>query len=113
MSYQQRDIVLIPVPFTDLSTNKRRPVLVISSTTHNATSPDILVAAITSNIQSPFGGVLIDTPDMESGAMPRVSIIRPDKLYSLSDTLVVSHIGQLGESKFVEFLAALDTVLGR
>ncbi len=29
--YNQGDIVLIPIPFTDLSNSKRRPVVIISN----------------------------------------------------------------------------------
>jgi mRNA interferase MazF len=32
---EQGDIVLIPVPFTDLSAQKRRPVIVISNKAYN------------------------------------------------------------------------------
>lgn len=31
MNVKQRDIILIPVPFSDLSTSKRRPAIVISN----------------------------------------------------------------------------------
>jgi len=34
--YSKGEIVLIPVPFTDLSATKKRPVLVVSNDTHNA-----------------------------------------------------------------------------
>lgn len=49
MRPRQGDIVLIPVPFTDLSSRKRRPVIVISSDAYNAVSPDMIVVAMTSN----------------------------------------------------------------
>ncbi len=29
--YKQRDILLIPIPFTDLTAQRRRPVLVVSN----------------------------------------------------------------------------------
>lgn len=45
----QGDIVLIPVPFTDLSSQKRRPVIVISNDSYNYKADDILVVAMTSN----------------------------------------------------------------
>ena len=33
--YKRGEIVLIPVPFSNLSSVKKRPVLVISNTLHN------------------------------------------------------------------------------
>ena len=47
--YEQGDIVLIPVPFTDLSSQRRRPVIVISNSTYNQKTTDIVVVAMTSN----------------------------------------------------------------
>ncbi len=46
---KQGDIVLIPIPFTDLSSHKRRPVIVISNDDYNQRAPDVIVVAMTSN----------------------------------------------------------------
>jgi mRNA interferase MazF len=48
--YKQGDILLISVPFTDLTSSKKRPVLVLSNDEFNYKSEDIIVAAITSNV---------------------------------------------------------------
>ncbi len=48
---EQGDIVLIPIPFTDLSSQKRRPVIVISNNQYNAKTRDVVVVAMTSNPQ--------------------------------------------------------------
>jgi mRNA interferase MazF len=45
---KQGTIVLTPFPFTDLSTSKRRPALVISK--NNQQKTDIVVAYISSKI---------------------------------------------------------------
>ena len=42
------DIVLVPFPFTDLSTTKQRPAVVLSSERYHQVTGDCLVAAITS-----------------------------------------------------------------
>jgi mRNA interferase MazF len=89
--YKRGEIVLIPVPFSDLSSVKKRPVLVISNTSHNNTNSDIIVVAITSNMQQ--NGIVIETKDLLSGALPKTSIIRCDKIYTLEKSIVIKQIG--------------------
>jgi mRNA interferase MazF len=52
MMYNQGDILLIPIPFSDLTSSKKRPVLVLSNNDYNRKTEDIIVAAVTSNITS-------------------------------------------------------------
>ncbi len=40
---EQGDIVLIPISFTDLPSQKRRPVVVISNDAYNRKTADIVV----------------------------------------------------------------------
>ena len=47
-SYRRGDIVLVSFPFTDLSSSKRRPALVISPDAFNKRGQDVVLAAITS-----------------------------------------------------------------
>jgi mRNA interferase MazF len=50
MAFQRGDIVLVPFPFTDLTRPKVRPAVVVSSLLFNSTSPDVILAAISSRI---------------------------------------------------------------
>jgi mRNA-degrading endonuclease toxin of MazEF toxin-antitoxin module len=45
---EQGDILLVPIPFTDLSSQKRRPVIVVSNNTYNQKTTDLVVVAMTS-----------------------------------------------------------------
>jgi mRNA-degrading endonuclease toxin of MazEF toxin-antitoxin module len=49
-SYKQGEIILVPFPFTDLSSTKQRPGLIVSRDDFNTTRSDLLIAAITSQI---------------------------------------------------------------
>ena len=110
---KQRDIVLIAVPYADLSAAKRRPVLILSSDVHLRQSPDMLVATITSNLSIGMFGVVIDTVDMEVGSLPARSLIRADKLHNLSQREIIKPYGRLSQVAFEDVLKALDSVLGR
>jgi mRNA interferase MazF len=113
MTPEQRDIVLIPVPFSDLSSSKRRPVLVLSKTAYNRGSSDVLVAAITSNIISSAPGVIITSSDLLAGGLPLDSLVRVDKLYTLSRGIIIKRNGKLRPEAFEQILSALDDLLGR
>ena len=46
MAYRQGDIVLVSFPFTDLTSSKRRPALVLSPDSFNAAGEDLVLAEV-------------------------------------------------------------------
>jgi mRNA interferase MazF len=66
---KQGDIVLIPVPFTDLSSTKRRPVIVISRNEYNLSSSDVLVVAMTSNLAAAPYSFIFQPTDLMAGSL--------------------------------------------
>lgn len=50
--FKQGEIVLIPVPFSDLKQQKQRPVLILSNVGYNQVTEDITVVAITSKLKN-------------------------------------------------------------
>jgi len=72
--FDQGEILLIPVPFSNLSSVKKRPVLVLSNNAHNSSSPDIIVIAITSNLAQK--GIEISDNSLTDGFLPKKSIIK-------------------------------------
>ncbi|MGB4438602.1 MAG: type II toxin-antitoxin system PemK/MazF family toxin [Sedimentibacter sp.] len=91
--YSQGDILLIPIPFSDLTSSKKRPVIVLSNSIYNQKTEDILVAAITSNLYEKEYSVLITNEYMKEGTLKVTSSIRIDKIYTLSKFIVIKKFG--------------------
>ena len=94
--YKRGEIVLVPVPFSDLSAVKKRPVLVISNTAYNCINRDIIVVAITSNLQQ--NGIVIDEDDIIVGQLPKISLIRSDKIYTLEQNIALKSLAFISDS---------------
>src|SRR6266478_7117806 len=92
---EQGDIVLIPIPFTDLSSQKRRPVIVISNNQYNAKRRDVVVVAMTSNPQPTDYSFLISSSDLVKGTLNRSGKIRVDKIYTMSQTMIAKTFGRV------------------
>jgi mRNA interferase MazF len=107
--YKRGEIVLLPVPFSDLSSVKRRPVLVISNTSHNCTNSDMIVVAITSNMQQ--NGIVIETKDLLAGELPKKSLIRCDKIYTLEQCIVIKQIGIVSESVLKKVISDINMLI--
>ena len=50
-SFSSGDIILVPFPFTNQKTTKKRPAVVISSQAYNGERPDLIIMAVTSQIK--------------------------------------------------------------
>jgi mRNA interferase MazF len=95
MTPEWGDIVLIPVPFTDLSSQKRRPVIVISNDDHSRHTQDVVVVAMTSNPVAGRFGFEITSADLADGVLNRPGMVRPDKIYTLDQSLIVKRFGRV------------------
>lgn len=93
--YKQGDIVLIPIPFTDLTSSKKRPVLVISNDVYNRNTDDFVVAAVTSNVDNKVYIIDLGNNDLSEGALTKKSCIRADKIYTLSQSIAIKKFGHV------------------
>ena len=107
---EQGDLVLIPVPFTDLSSQKRRPVIVISNDTHNRRNPDVVVVAMTSRPHADAFSFQIRSSDLVEGALNRPGTVRVDKIYTLAKAIIVKRFGKVSP-EVVDRIRVLLTAL--
>lgn len=82
MRITQREVILIPFLFSDLTGTKVRPALVISNDEYNTNNYDVVVLAVTSNLSPGPFKVFLDCNDLDTGFLPVKSAIRVDKPFS-------------------------------
>ena len=107
MVYRQGDIVLVSFPFTDLTSTKRRPALVLSPDPFNAAGEDLVLAAVTSHITDDPNAVRLWRGDFAAGGLPKPSMVKATKLFTMHSSLIVKRIGALRAEKMGEVLRTL------
>lgn len=108
---KQRDIILIPIPFSDFSTSKKRPAIVISNSSYNKYNEDVICCAITSNPRNYAGCVPIDNYDLESGHLKYESQIKPTKVFTLNKNLIIKFLARLNAEKSKEVIRSLNSFI--
>ena len=106
--YEFGDVVLVPFPFTDQSTSKKRPAVVVSSLTYHQQRPDVIVIAVTSQIK-PLSG---DMPllNWHAAGLLKPSVIKP-VLTTIEPTLILKRLGRLNEADRHNLKRILATLL--
>ena len=87
-------IILIPFPFTDLSSTKLRPALVL----HEG-EKDVVAAFISSRTENPKpADVVIDEnhPEFKQTGLKLTSVLKIDKIATISKELIIGEIGEVG-----------------
>ncbi len=110
---EQGDILLIPVPFTDLSSQKRRPVVVISNNRYNAKTSDVVVVAMTSNPAQADYSFTISSSDLEIGSLNRPGKVRVDRIYTLAQSVAVKKFGRVNQTTLERIRATLADLIGK
>ena len=111
MAYDRFDVVVVPFPFTDRQSDKRRPALIVSdSVNFNHNSGHCVLAMITSNRQSPWQ---LDVPvnDLEAAGLPSSSKVRM-KLFTMDSRLILRKAGHLSPEDQANVNSALVRLAG-
>ena len=99
--FKQGDIIVVKFPFTDGSQFKKRPALVISNTKLDK-SEDCLLVQITSKLHNDGFSIIINDKDCLK-PLPLKSYIRPHKIFTVHNSMIISKISQVNRNFLKRF----------
>jgi len=100
ITFNQGEILVVPFPFSDLTSIRQRPVLVLSKKEYNEKCEDIITCGITSNIKDDSFSVLIENFNLSEGKIPIKSRIKVDKLFTLNKGIVIKKLAKVNRNTF-------------
>lgn len=105
------DVVLVPFPFTDQSSTKKRPAVIISSEAYHQQRPDLIIMAITSQVKpaQTVGEVIVQ--DWQGAGLLKPSAIKP-VITTIERGLIIHQLGQLKADDKAALSRSIDQILG-
>ena len=108
--YHKGDVILVPFPFSDQTTTKKRPAVIISSDTYNNISQDIFIMAITSQIRNPIGIGEFLIGDWQSAGLLKSSAVK-SAISTIEQRLVMKILGRFSPKDLSPLEKALKELL--
>jgi mRNA interferase MazF len=98
-------------PFTDLTSSKKRPAVVVSSHLYNKNKKNLIIMPVTSQIHEAYYG---DTAlkDWQQSSLLKPSVIKPI-MTTLEKTLVIRKFGELSETDQTALLNSIKNIIGK
>lgn len=109
--YNKWDIILVNFPFTDLSSNKKRPSLIISPDEYNV-NDDLIITFITSNIPSELRSSDFLVNNWKESGLLKPSLIRM-KFATIAKSIVHKKLGKLSDADIIRFSSFLLNFFGK
>ena len=100
------DIVVVPFPFSDLSSTKKRPALIATV----LEGDDLILCLITSSRFDKYS-IKLSNSHFNQGKLNVESHIRPNRLFTADKSLILYRIGTLKETKTTEVIAKIVSIL--
>src|SRR2546425_13216693 len=92
------DVVVLPFPQTNLQSGKRRPALVVA----NLPGDDLILCQITSQTRNDGQSVPLLIADFENGRLAVDSFIRPQRLCTVEQSVILYAAGKIKNTKLQE-----------
>lgn len=101
------EVVVVPFPFSDLTTAKRRPALVLAGLERD----DLILCQITSQAIKDQYAIPLQDHDFSEGALKQPSQVRPNRLFTADSQIVLYRVGILKETKLTEIIEKLVKII--
>lgn len=105
--FMKGDVVVLPFPFTDLSSAKKRPALILA----DITGDDYIMLQITSQHVKDNYAISLLKADFSSGSLNQDSNIRPNKIFTLDKRLILYKVGHINHTKVSECINKLCVII--
>lgn len=109
--YKQREIVLVPFPYSDLSSTKRRPVLIVSNNDYNKKFQDVVVCVITSNQYTDAYSLPLENKDLEIGVLPESSVVKAHKLFTIHQDKIIRKFSLVKTAYFDQIASKIKALV--
>ncbi|MDX1939482.1 MAG: type II toxin-antitoxin system PemK/MazF family toxin [Saprospiraceae bacterium] len=103
------EIVVLPFPFSDLSNSKRRPALVLA----DLPGDDIILCQITSQYAKDGFAVQIGQSEFKSGALAKLSYIRPNRIFTADKSIIIKKVAQVKEEILQEIIETIIDLISK
>lgn len=107
--YVQGDIVSVPFPFTDLSSAKLRPAIVVSNNSIDITG-DVIIVMVTSQYKMDGVNIPIGPNDIDI-ALPKQSYVRCHRIVTIDNDIIANKIGSLSKEYLSVVLSKIKGIL--
>lgn len=101
------DIVVLPFPYSDLSSSKKRPAMVLA----DLKGDDIILCQITSQFVKDNYAIALDSSDFKKGSLNKPSNIRPNRLFTAEKSIITRKIGTVNPEVFEKVVDKLFEII--
>jgi mRNA interferase MazF len=106
-TFVKGDVVVVNFPFSDLTSAKKRPALVVAELSKN----DVILCQITSQFTSDSSATLIEDIDFLNGSLNKISYVKSNRVFTANEKIIAYKIGSLNPERTNEVIAKLISIL--
>jgi len=107
--FSQKDIVLIPFPYSNLTGVKQRPALVISNSKLHGV--DRICCLITSNHTAE--GLPLKKDSFASGRLPFESFVKPQRIFTIHEKIIIKKLCTITDDCYEKILSGILNYIKR
>ena len=108
--FDQKDIVLIPFPYSDLTLSKKRPALIISNEKINKMQDRICCLVTT---QAHKDDLLIAEDCFEEGTLPFKSFIKPHRIFTIHKGIIIKKFCTINDNFHNKIVERINNYIQR